>query len=119
MDDKQWLHDCIVENFQNLVLLHLEGAPPAETIAYSVGAWLRAMSRWNIAWNEQLDKPRINEAFLLLSGQVQRWPSPAQLRAVLPARQYPQPALPAADYPAEKAKQNLTRIKRMIREAFK
>ncbi len=77
------------------------------------------MHSWPIAWNQALDRPRLDAAFLALASQSRRWPSPADLRLLLPSRQYPQPALPAADYPPEKAKENLQRIKGLIREAFK
>lgn len=117
-NDLDWLHDCIVDNLQNLVLLHLEGAPPSETIAYSVGAWLRAMSRWSIAWSEKLDRPRIDEAFLLLSGQVSRWPSPSQLRLLLPSRVYLDDQLTAPEYPEAKADANRAKIKFLLGAIF-
>ncbi|WP_333873087.1 hypothetical protein [Methylobacter sp.] len=118
MADSDWLRACVVENLQQLVALHFEGAPPAETIVMTAQAWLRVMIGWPIAWEEKLDRPRLDSAFLALAGQAQRWPSPGQLRALLPARTYPDPELDAPQYPADKAAANRKKIKTLLAAAF-
>lgn len=118
-DNNDWLRACLADNLTQLVVLHLEGGPPAETLGITAQAWLRVMNGWPIAWNENLDRPRLDAAFLALAGQVQRWPSPSQLRALLPDRVYPNPGLDAPDYPEEKASANRRRIKQIVDDAFR
>ncbi len=114
-----WLRDCVADNLMQLVVLHLEGGPPAETLGITAQAWLRVMSGWPIAWNEKLDRPRLDAAFLALAGQVQRWPSPSQLRLLLPTRVYQQDGLDAPEYPETKAAANRRKIKQLVADAFR
>ena len=114
-----WLKQAISKGLMGLVVLHLDGGPSAETVKHTAGVWFCVMKSWPIAWHEELDRPRLRTAFTLLAGQAKRWPSPAELRLLLPARQYPQAALPAAEYPAEKAAANRAKIRFMIKETFK
>lgn len=118
-NDQDWLRVCLAENIQQLTLLHLEGGPPSETVVGTCAAWLRVLNNWPIVWNEALDRPRLNAAFLVLAGQSPRWPSPSQLRALLPAREYPQDALPGPGYPEAKAAANRAKIKFLLNAAFR
>lgn len=114
-----WLKQAISKGLSMLVVLHLDGGPAAETVTHTASAWYRVIRGWPITWNEALDRPRLTAAFIALASQSIRWPSPSQLRALLPARIYPQPALPPPDYPEEKAKANLKKIKEMMQAAIK
>ena len=113
-----WLRKAIGKGLSGLVVLHLEGGPSAETVNKTAGVWFHVMKSWPIAWNEELDRPRLSIAFTALASQARRWPAPSDLRLLLPARVYPQPALPEPDYPPEKARENLRKIKTMLREAL-
>lgn len=119
MADNAWLRECIADNLMQLIVLHLEGGPPAETLGITAQSWLRVMTGWPIAWVEALDRQRLDAAFLQLAGQVQRWPSPSQLRALLSARVYPDPELEAPEYPKAKAARNRAKIRQLIADAFK
>lgn len=114
-----WLRKSVGKGLSGLVVLHLEGGPSAETVEKTAGVWFHVMKSWPIAWNEELDKPRISAAFTALASQARRWPAPSDLRLLLPARVYPTPALPEPDYPPEKARENLRKIQSMLKEAFK
>jgi hypothetical protein len=116
---RDWLKLAVSRGLQALVVLHLDGGPSSETVTQTAGIWYRVLKKWPIGWDEQLDRQRLTDAFLALASQSPRWPSPSQLRSLLPPRVYPQPALSAPDYPPEKAKANLIRIKQMMKEAFK
>lgn len=118
-NDIDWLRKAIGKGLSGLVVLHLEGGPSAETVQHTAGVWYHVMKSWPIAWNEELDRPRLRVAFTNLASQSQRWPSPAQLRPLLPARVYAQAALPEPEYCPEKAKANLQKIKTMIQEVLK
>jgi len=116
--DLTWLRKAIGKGLSGLVVLHLDGGPAAETVEKTAGVWFHVLKSWPIAWNEELDRPRISAAFTALASQTRRWPAPQDLRLLLPARVYPQPALPAVEYPPEKARANLKRIKSMIKEVL-
>lgn len=113
-----WLKQCVSKGLSLLVVLHLDGGPAAETVNITASAWYRVIKGWPIAWDEALDRRRLTQAFIALASQSTRWPAPHQLRALLPARNYPQPALPAPDYPADKAKENLKKIKDLMQHAL-
>jgi hypothetical protein len=116
--DIDWLRKAIGKGLSGLIVLHLEGGPSAETVQHTAGVWYHVMKSWPITWNEELDRPRLRAAFTSLASQSRRWPSPSELRLLMPSRVYPQPALPEPEYCQEKARANLTKIKSMIREAF-
>lgn len=118
MADNAWLRECIADNLMQLVVLHLEGGPPAETVYQTAEIWLRVMTGWPITWHEQLDRSRLDAAFLALAGLAQRWPSPSQLKLLLPARVYQQDALDEPEYPPEKAAANQRKIKSLIKDVF-
>lgn len=115
-DELQWLKQAIGKGLMGLVALHLDGGPGADTVKHTAGVWFHVMKSWPIAWNEALDRPRLRAAFTALASQAARWPSPSQLRSLMPERAYPQPALPKSRYPPEKAKENLQKIKALMNE---
>lgn len=106
IEDLTWLRNAIAKGLSGLVVLHLDGGPSAETVQHTAGVWYHVMKSWPIVWHEALDRPRLRDAFTALAGQATRWPAPADLRKLLPARVYPQPALPEPDYPQHKQKRN-------------
>lgn len=93
-----WLLAAVARGLQMLTTLHLPGAPGHETIAATAKTWTRIMRLWRIAWDKTLDETRVEQAFWAMAAQLERWPSPQQLRLFLPDRVYP-PALPEPDYP--------------------
>jgi len=108
-----WLRKAIGEGLAGLIALHLDGGPGAETVKRTAGVWYAVLREWPIVWDEALDRPRLRDAFRALAGQAKRWPAPSELRHLLPKRQYVQPALPATEYPKEKAKRNLAAIRKL------
>ncbi|PPD19090.1 MAG: hypothetical protein CTY18_06070 [Methylomonas sp.] len=115
MTSEDWLKKAVSRGLQGLIVLHLEGAPSAETVVKTAGVWVHVMRSWPIEWIEELDRPRLRTAFTVLAGQCRRWPAPTDLRTHLPARVYPE-ALPAPAYPADKAKANLQKIRDLMAE---
>lgn len=114
-----WLKHAVSKGLMGLVVLHLEGGPSAETVTKTAGVWFHVLKSWPIAWDEALDRPRLSAAFTALASQARRWPAPSDLRLLLPARTYPQTALPEPEYPPEKAAANLQKIKDMLQEALR
>jgi hypothetical protein len=81
-----WLVAEVAEGLQRLLVLRLEGTPPADAIDGVVLAWCDALLVSGVNWDDALDAPRIRQAFRLLAAHATRWPAPVQLRDHLPAR---------------------------------
>lgn len=76
----------IISGLQLLYSLRLPGAPPEDGIEATANGWLFALENRTKGWDEQQDKGRINQAFILLAAEVTRWPPPALLIERLPPR---------------------------------
>lgn len=88
-----WMVAEVAEGLQRLMVLRLEGTPPADAIDGVVLAWVDALRVRSVDWHEALDAPRVRQAFRSLAAHALRWPAPAQLWEHLPARAV-KPALP-------------------------
>lgn len=107
-----WLVAEVAEGVQRLLVLRLEGCPPADTVqavalAWADALWLRA-GRWAV----QEDAPRLRQAFRALAAHATRWPAPAQLWEHLPPRPEPPRLNPPPPTPQERE-----RIRAMLQQA--
>ena len=109
-----WLKQTVARGLAGCIALRLEGAPPEDVIVKSATLWHSIIKNWPVAWDREQDQERLLVAFRNLMGQVKRWPSPAELKPLLPPRK-PQKALAKPDYPPEKAKANLAKIKQFLK----
>ncbi|OQW74836.1 MAG: hypothetical protein BVN35_09485 [Proteobacteria bacterium ST_bin11] len=117
-NDIEWLRQAISKGLMGLVVLHLEGGPSAETVKHTAGVWYHVAKNWPITWQETLDRPRLRTAFTQLASQSRRWPSPSELRLLLPSRVYPDDQLPAPEYSEAKAAANRAKIKFLLGATF-
>jgi hypothetical protein len=112
-----WLLAEVAEGLQRLLLLRLDGAPPADTIEGVVMAWTDALLMRG-RWEEVRDAPRLRHAFRALAAHSLRWPAPAQLLQHVPDP----PAVVALPKPPptkeqqERVKAMLADIANMLRE---
>lgn len=83
---ENWLAKAVTEGIQGLLALRLQGAPADDTVTATAKVWIIAIETWPIAWDEQLDRPRIKTAFRTLAANCDRWPAPKNLRDALPPR---------------------------------
>lgn len=116
-DAPGWLVAEMAEGLQRLVLLRLEGAAAADSIAGVAMAWADAMMVKGTAWDEALDAPRIKMAFRLLAARIERWPAPKHLLDALPPRPEPLklPEPPATEADRERARVMLAGITEKLR----
>lgn len=86
--DETWLRATIAKGLAGLVVLRLQGQPPEDMITKTAEIWVKAILHQKIfnGWNEQEDKWRIEEAFLTLYAECDRFPSPKMLLERLPKR---------------------------------
>lgn len=117
----KFVSDELLTGLQKLMMLRLEGAPPADGIKLTASVWVEAIASVNISWAEQLDKGRITAGFTRLFAEIERWPTPKMLIRCLP----PRPELPQLEHkrqltPEEKARgrENLKKLYQIIAEIF-
>lgn len=117
----KFVSDELLTGLQKLMMLRLEGAPPADGIKLTANVWVEAIASVNISWVEQLDKGRITAGFTRLFAEIERWPTPKMLIRCLP----PRPEPPKLEHkrqltPEEKARgrENLKKLYQIIAEIF-
>lgn len=103
-----WMVESMAAGLQHLLLLGLPGRPPAETITGTAHAWADAFWCLPKAWDKDLDAPRIAAAFRIAASQVECFPAPKSVIAVMPRP--PQKALPLPEMSEEKRRANLKRL---------
>lgn len=105
--------DLIVSGLQRLCALSLAGTPPDETIVLTAQTWADALWQSSPYWDLERDSERITKGFTQLILTCDRWPTPAQLRAVLPSRA-PQLALPEPPMSDEQKQRNRERLRVIV-----
>ncbi len=94
----KWVRNQIMDGLSKLMLLRLQGAPPADAVQGVAEVWCEALTPHTWAFTEELDARRLPQAFDLLIQQAERWVQPAQLIGLIP----PRPAPPVAGLPERK-----------------
>lgn len=84
-----WLVAEVAEGIQRLLVLRLDGCPPADAVEAVALAWADALVVRGGLWQDALDAQRIREAFRRLAAHATRWPAPADIWQHMPARPEP------------------------------
>ena len=71
-----WFRIVIATGLQKLLALRLAGTPPEDAIVGTAEVWLEAIWNNGCRWDEQLDRERLERAFLVLFRVCDRWPPP-------------------------------------------
>ena len=79
-----WVRIAISSGLAGLLALRLENSPAADTITKTADIWEQAIRPKSSVID--LDAPRIAAAFRQLFPKVRKWPGPAQLVELMPAR---------------------------------
>ncbi|CAK0741873.1 conserved hypothetical protein [Gammaproteobacteria bacterium] len=109
-----WLLKELASGAQTLIVCCLPGAPSAETMTATVKTWASIFLQTR-TWSETRDIPRLKQAFTRLAANCERWPTPKQiLESIPPPFASPWKVLPKPEYPLEKAKENLAKIREML-----
>lgn len=115
MNAEPWFVEAIKDGLKALVSLRLDGTPAIDLLPVTRDIWIAAL--WTgRAWVEQ-DVRRIHLGFVALARDAIRWPSPAELRVRIPAREMP-PALPAPALTPEQRAANRARIQSIIADVL-
>ena len=113
-----WFRIVIATGLQKLLALRLAGTPPEDAIVGAAEVWLEAIWNNGCRWDEQLDRERLERAFLVLFRVCDRWPPPKlyldNIGARAPPRQLPPPPVSP-----EVREQNLARIRELMKDLKK
>lgn len=113
----EWFTDRIISGVQSMVTLHLPGGPPADTVAYTAQVWVASL--WGARrWQQEPDADRIDAAFQRLLSSCDRWPAPARLLDLLPARQ-PERELPPPPISEQRRRENIVRLRAIIADLLR
>lgn len=82
-----WAYNQMIDGLQKLLVLRLQGAPPADTITALAAVWEEALTPHTWAFEPDSDAHRLPTAFRLLIGQSEKWVQPVQLIKLIPPRQ--------------------------------
>ena len=88
-----WAYNQMIEGLQKLLVLRLQGSPPADTISALAAVWEEALTPITWAWQPETDGERLPTAFRQLIRQAEKWAQPAQLIKQIPSRNTPTAAL--------------------------
>jgi hypothetical protein len=112
-----WLLAEVAEGIQRLLVLRLDGCPPADAVEAMALAWADALLVRGGMWDEALDAPRLREAFRRLAAHVQRWPAPADIWLYMPGRPM-QPVLQPPPISDEKRAMAIEILRKMRRSVL-
>lgn len=88
-----WAYNQMIEGLQKLLVLRLQGSPPADTISALAAVWEEALTPITWAWQPETDGERLPTAFRQLIRQAEKWAQPAQLIKQILPRNTPTAAL--------------------------
>ncbi|RPE72519.1 hypothetical protein EDC62_0210 [Tibeticola sediminis] len=112
-----WLVAEVAEGIQRLLVLRLEGCPPADAVEAVALAWADALMVRGGRWDAQLDAPRIRAAFRSLAAHADRWPAPAAIWQHVPSRPSPK-ALPEPA-PTPQQREHIRQMLERARQALR
>jgi hypothetical protein len=110
-NDMEWLREEIAAGLATLVSARLPGFPSADTVKATARVWLNAILDAHVVFSEEVDRPRVRQAFRTLTRVCYQWPSPRTFLDHLPPRP-PVQALPEPPMSEEK----MARNQRMVRD---
>lgn len=111
-DVPDWFYQSVSMGLGMLLVLHLRGAPGHETIEFTEQVWVDLLWGAPVEWDQALDEGRIQRGFKKLGREVDQWPAPKQLLAMLPARK--QRVAIGRHFSDEELANNIQRMKDII-----
>ncbi len=87
------VNNTLISGLQRTLAMRLPGHPPADAADGMFQAWIAAFNALPVAWEDARDVPRLEQAFALLWGRADKWPTPKMLMDCLPPAPLPPPAL--------------------------
>ena len=114
-----WAYNQMIEGLQKLLVLRLQGSPPADATAAVAAVWEEALTPITWAWQPETDGERLPTAFRHLIRQAEKWVQPAQLiKQIPPRRELPVAGLLEQKQPLspEQREANRRRLKQILNQ---
>ncbi|TCJ95937.1 hypothetical protein EV694_1940 [Volucribacter psittacicida] len=115
-----WLQDTIINGLSRLIVLRLQNCPPEDAVELTVKVWLEAITFKFPHLEEKLDRKRIEQAFLKLCCECERFPTPSMLIERMPPREII--ALPEQEWTEQdrqKAIENIQKLQGILKKCTK
>lgn len=112
-----WFSNAIGEGLAGLYILNMQNNPPSEATDKISEYWVHltwVSNKWDAP---DIELNRIYNAFQWLAINTNRFPVPKDFIAALPNKPIPN-ALPAPEYPKEKAAENRKKLAEMVKPAL-
>lgn len=111
-----WFEQLIATCLASLYLLALDGSPAADQVGKTARLWVALLwERQRGGWRQDIDDPRIRQAFATLAQSRTRWPSPAVFWEALPKRPEPEHKLLGPGWGREREAEALAGMRRWLR----
>lgn len=107
----KWLEDEISDGLSAMLAAKLENAPALDTIEVTANVWGLAWARH--VNSDQLDAPRVREAFIRYIATARDWPAPIRVIELMPPRP-PLPRLPLPELTDEQRARNREKFDEII-----
>lgn len=111
---QNWFEDAILDGLSQLFSLGLQGTPAAELAPITAKTWAKVLWKQPIGWVEDADTWRIDSAFTMLMGRIDRFPAPRDLMFTMPERKK-LTAIPAPKQSEEEMDANKKRLKEILK----
>ena len=119
----EWIKPILGKGFALLITLRLKNAPTEDMVKPTLETWFQVLT-YNKSWEQELDQVRFERAFMWISQNCDWFPTPKTFLDAMPRREMKElpPAPPKT--PAEQAeldeiaRQNLAKIKRLLRGCY-
>lgn len=115
----QWLKPVLAKGVAMLILLRLKNAPTEDVIKPTLEAWYRTIT-YKRRYEQHLDQPRFEAAFMLWAQNNEWFPTPKELLATLPRPESPElpppPPKSAVEREKEKVRQkaHIARLREIV-----
>lgn len=111
-ESPKWLRVAIAQGLGKLVVLRLANQPPEEMIKATAEVWVQVILNQRIygGWIESEDKWRIEQAFMRLCAECERFPAPKALLDRLPKRKVIELPKPEHKPPSPEQQQRIAKM---------
>lgn len=109
------VNNTLINGLQRTLAMRLPGHPPADAADGMFQAWIAAFNALPVAWDDERDVARLEQAFALFWGQADRWPTPKMVIDCLPPLPPPPPQIEhRKTWTAEEIARNKKRIAEIL-----
>jgi len=111
-----WVREVVGDGLSALLALRLKNTPAEDMIELTADIWVQAFRQR--AFIEEVDAPRIREAFRRIFPRIREWPAPLDVIELMPPRPE-RLKLPQPKVSDEEHAKNVARVRLMVESFLK